>query len=229
MLTSTARRPSRRLPPPDTRQAILDAARKLCFAEGAEGVTARKVARMVGVSATAIYVHYRNLEDLLHHLRMEGHARLATYLRGVDPALPAIERVLAMGRAYFRFGVDHPQYYRLMFLFLPRETPRREAVQQEMFTLLLLRDVVTAGIDAGEIRGDVDAMALTNGLWGGVHGLTSLAVTGLLYLTAEGAADAVLEATLEGFARWLAPAAGGGPRVDDVHRKRRRRIRHGRS
>src|SRR5262245_61880509 len=85
------------------RSAILDAARRLYFAEGAAGVSARKIAAAVGCSPTAIYLYYRNVPDLLEHLRMEGHALLATQLRGVDPTLPAIDRIQAMGRAYHRF------------------------------------------------------------------------------------------------------------------------------
>jgi AcrR family transcriptional regulator len=38
----------------DLKAAVLDAARKLCFGDGVEGVSARKIAREVGCSATAI-------------------------------------------------------------------------------------------------------------------------------------------------------------------------------
>src|SRR5215813_9108413 len=81
-----------RVPDPGARRraqglksAILDAARALCFSEGVAGISARKIARQVGCSATAIYLHYRNLGDVLHHLRMEGHQLLAEYFRSVDP------------------------------------------------------------------------------------------------------------------------------------------------
>src|SRR3954451_3895242 len=63
------------------KRALLDAARRLCFAEGVDGISARKIARDVGCSATALYLHYENVEDVLHHLRMEGHALLARYFR----------------------------------------------------------------------------------------------------------------------------------------------------
>src|SRR5712692_8044575 len=78
--------------------AVLDAARKLCFAEGVDGVSARKIAREVGCSATAIYLYYRNIDDVLHHLRMEGHALLAEYFRGVDGSRSPIERLRDTGR-----------------------------------------------------------------------------------------------------------------------------------
>jgi AcrR family transcriptional regulator len=187
--------------------AVLDAARKLCFAEGVEGVSARKIAREVGCSATAIYLYYKNLDDVLHHLRMEGHLLLAQYFREVAPSLPPAERLIEMGRAYHRFGVEHPNYYQLMFLYRFKEVPRREFIQQEIFTLLIVRDVIRSGMDTGAIRGDLDPMVLANGVWSNMHGLTSLAVAGLLLQTAPGQHDELLEAVLDGIRRWIHPQA----------------------
>jgi AcrR family transcriptional regulator len=185
------------------RTAILDAARKLYFAAGADGVSARKIASEVGCSATAIYLYYRNLDDVLHHLRMEGHAHLRQYLLEVDEGLPAVERVRQMGRNYFRFGIEHPNYYQLMFLHRFSDVPRREFVQQEILTLLIVRDALANGIAAGEIRADLDPMVLANGVWAGIHGITSLAVSRLLLQTAPAHQDAVLAGVLEGAAHWI--------------------------
>jgi AcrR family transcriptional regulator len=184
---------------------VLAAARRLCFAHGPDAVSARRIARAVGCSPTAIYLHYRDMADLLEHLRMEGHGVLAGYLRAVDGRLPALERVRAMGRAYHRFAVEHAAYYALMFGLRPAAGPRPEAVRREMHTLMLLRDVVVGGVERGEIRGDVDPLVATNTLWANVHGVTALGVAGLLPETAGGRQDEVLEAVLEGAVRWLRP------------------------
>ena len=205
MLTATAERRVRRKGTRDIRAAILKAARKLYFAHGTAGVTARRIATAVGVSPTAIYLYFRNLGDVLEHLRMEGHGLLADTLRAVDPDLPAVERVRRMGRAYYAFGVAHPRYYDLMFHYARSEAPNRDAVQREMYTLMLLRDTVQRGVDRGEVRGDVDPMVMTNALWSQIHGVTALAVTGLLLATAAGHHAEVLEGVLESSVRWLVP------------------------
>jgi len=189
------------------KEAVLDAARKLCFAEGVDGVSARKIAREVGCSATAIYLYYRNIDHVLHHLRMEGHALLAEYFRRVDRALPAIDRLRETGSAYYRFGIEHPKYYELMFLSRFKDAPPREFIQQEVFTLLLVRDVVKDAMDAGSIRTDVDPMTLANALWSQVHGVTSLAISGLLILTAPGREHDLVEVVLDGIVNaWRASA-----------------------
>ena len=217
MFTSQAAgAPTRR----NARAAILNAARRLYFAHGADGVSARRIAQAAGCSATALYVYYRSVGDLLEHLRIEGHGLLAARLRRVDAALPAVEQIRAMGRAYFEFGVKQPQYYALMFSLRPAETPGRAAVQREMHTLMLLRDAVRRGIDRREIRTDLDVMVLTNALWAEIHGVTALAVSRLLVETAPGQQDDVLEAVLDAALRWLAPARR---RVNTVKRRRGRR------
>ena len=184
--------------------AILDAARRLCFAEGGDGISARKIARQVGCSATAIYLHYENVEHVLHHLRLEGHALLARYFGEAGGDGP-LARLVAMARAYHRFGVEHPRYYELMFLHRYPDVSRRELVQQEIFTLMLVRDAVQAAIDARAIRADRDAFTMAHGLWSTMHGFTSLAVTGLLVQTAPGQDQALLTAVIESLERWIAP------------------------
>ena len=185
--------------------AILDAARTLCFAEGVAGISARKIARRVGCSATAIYIHYRNLGDVLHHLRMEGHRLLAEYFRAVDPTMPPRERLREMGRAYHRFGLDHPNYYELMFLHRLPEPVAPEFVEQETFTLLLVRDAVKSGQDAGAFRRDLEPLVIAHRLWSTMHGFTSLAVVGLLMRTAGGREAELLGEVLESVERYVRP------------------------
>ena len=207
MLTR-ARRPiqrSQRPSPARLERRILDAARRLYFADGPSGVSARKIASAVGVSPTAIYLHYRGIDDVLHALRMEGHGKLAEYLRGVDTTLPALERLREMGRAYHRFGMENRHYYELMFLGRGADAPRREVVQQELFTLMMLRDVVTSGMGAGEIRRDLDPMTVTTALWTQVHGVTALAVSGLLVQSTYDEQVAVLEGVFDAIRAWLSP------------------------
>jgi AcrR family transcriptional regulator len=206
MLTARATAPRSRRAGRDLRAAILRAARQLHRAHGTEGVTARALAHAVGVSPTALYLHFRGIDDILEQLRMEGHERLASYLRAAAGAT-AGERIRAMGRAYYRFGIENPANFDLMFHGRPGASRRREAVQREMFTLLLLRDVVVAGMASGELRRDLDPMVVTNALWAEIHGVTSLMTSGLLIETSAGHADDVLAAVLDGVLRWLAPAA----------------------
>ncbi len=200
--TITKRRPARK-GTPDIRARILAAAREIALAEGPHGISARKIALRVGCSATAIYLHFRSIDDLLHHLRMEGFEVLMRHLRDVDPALPAIERIVAMGRQYWRFGREHANTYELLFFHRFRRTPRPEVVQRELYALVLLRDAVKEAIDSGAVRPGLELMATTNVLWSEIHGVTSLAVSGRLLQASAGHDEEVLEAMLKGVRVWL--------------------------
>jgi hypothetical protein len=68
---------------------------------------------------------------------------------------------------------------------------------------MLLRDVVCNAIDHGEIRRDLDPTVVTNVLWAQIHGVTALAVSGMLVETAAGHHEEVLEGILDGAAHWL--------------------------
>jgi len=171
---------------------------------GPRGVSARKIAQAVGLSPTAIYLYFRNIDDLHEHLRLECHVLLAGYLAAAGPDLPAIARIRAMGRAYHRFGLEHPREYALMFNVRAEETPRHEALVREMETLMLLRRVVEEGIAGGEIRTDLDPMVTTNALWAQIHGVTALTVSRLLAETAAGDEAAIVGAVLDAAADWIA-------------------------
>jgi AcrR family transcriptional regulator/putative sterol carrier protein len=54
--------------PRDLRSRIVTAARQLCFADGVEALSARRLAAEVGCSPGALYLHFRNLEEILHEL-----------------------------------------------------------------------------------------------------------------------------------------------------------------
>jgi len=204
---SPGQRPPRRKRGAGTasRTAILDAARRLWLERGPRGVSARKIAEAVGLSPTAIYLYFRNIEEVLEHLRLEGHALLAGYLAAAGPELPAVERIRAMGRAYHRFGLEHPQQYALMFNVRAEETPRHEALVREMHTLMQLRRVVEDGIARGEVRADLDPMVTTNALWAQIHGVTALTVSRLLAETTDGDEASVLDAVLDATTAWIAP------------------------
>src|SRR6201990_3081852 len=68
VITATATRRSARKPKGDghlRRAEILEAAERIFVAEGYEGATIRKIADEVGVSSTALYMHFRDKDEIL--------------------------------------------------------------------------------------------------------------------------------------------------------------------
>src|SRR5690554_2597090 len=104
----------------DLRRAILDHTRHLLVEEGYNNLSMRKIARAVGCSATSIYLHFENKDALFHALIGEGFARLNEALQDVaDAHADAVERLETLSRRYIEFGLDHPEYYEIMFMLHP--------------------------------------------------------------------------------------------------------------
>lgn len=76
----------------------------------------RSIARRVGVSPSGVYLHFASSEDLLAAAIEAQYDELRSALaqRRVATGTPA-EQLIAMARAYVRWGVEHPGAYQLLF------------------------------------------------------------------------------------------------------------------
>jgi AcrR family transcriptional regulator len=175
----TERRDRERL---ETRTRIMDAARDLFAREGYDAVSMRRIAEAIEYSPTAIYVHFRDKQDLMFQICQSDFLALASgavtaQLRSIrDP----VERIRQMGHGYIRFAVEHPNHYRLMFMTpmdYPKEMveqdPNRGNVDRDSYAML--RRTCQEAIEQGRIRPEFrDADLVAQTFWSAVHGVASL-------------------------------------------------------
>jgi AcrR family transcriptional regulator len=170
-----------------TRDKILDAARELFAAEGYEGVTMRKVADKIEYSATAIYVHFADKQQLFRELCQQDFATLAQAFQTIAGLADPVERLAEIGRAYVEFGRQYPNHYKLMFMTpAPPEVLGQEEFAEyacevkgnpEKDAYAFLKSSVQQAIDAGRFRdGLQDAEMISQTLWAAVHGVISLTI-----------------------------------------------------
>src|SRR5688500_5144228 len=100
----------------EMRARIMDAARDLFAREGYEAVSMRRIAEAIEYSPTAIYVHFRDKQDLMFQICQADFVALAQGVAELQQVKDPIERIKRMGHAYIWFGVQHPNHYRLMFM-----------------------------------------------------------------------------------------------------------------
>jgi hypothetical protein len=136
---------------------------------------------------------------------MEGHALLTEYLRRPSEEMNAVERICAMGVEYHRFGLEHPSYFRLMFLSRIDEGQLGQLVISEGASLDVVRAAARRGIERGEIRARMDPLVIANVAWMSIHGLTSMVVSGHAATTAPGLEDLLLASIMESMRAWLSP------------------------
>lgn len=163
----------------DTRQTILDAAVQLFEKTGYQGFSLRQVAKTIGYTPTTIYLYFKDKDDLLFHVVMEGFRNFDRLMKQAYAAADAPEdRLIALGEAYIQFGLENPLHYRLMFMergeFLQRKPPDGFEAPIESFSLLL--QTVTECVEAGVFKPG-DPMVYATAIWSLVHGLVALALT----------------------------------------------------
>ena len=163
------------------RQEILDAARDILVREGYGGLSMRKVAEQIDYSPTAIYLHFKDRDDLVFCVCEQLMAGLVRELQEVterhsDP-LVALKKSL---RRYVDFGLEHPEHYQATFI-TPHgrdpETDKRhlEPNTQGMQAFGFLTRLVGECVKQKKIA-KVDVHAASCALWAGIHGITSLQI-----------------------------------------------------
>lgn len=162
------------------REEILEAAEAILIETNDQSaLSIRAIAARVGVSPPSIYLHFADRLDLLyavaerHFLQLE--AAMNSAAEGVaDPR----GRLHRRGEAYMHYGLTHPEYYRLLMMSRPDDTPERFADGRLADTagLLPVIEDIKAAKAAGQI-GDRDPLEVAELLWMCMHGTVSLLIS----------------------------------------------------
>lgn len=162
------------------RATIVAAAADVFLEKGVEDFSMRQVAARIGYSATTIYHHFLNKEDLLDAVLDVAFSAFEQAILDAVQAEPDLSRRMgALGKAYVRFGVAHPVHYQLMYLRRPSwgagDAPRA-ACTAERNSYMMLYDGVCKAIENGWLPA-AEPQALTDWMWATVHGLVMLGIT----------------------------------------------------
>lgn len=206
MITEPVRRRARRGEGDRTREEILAAAESLLATSGSEdAVSIRAVAEAVGVTAPSIYRHFPDKAHLIFEVCSRRFEEMDREV--VAPILAAehdpVEALVQLARAYVRFGLAHPEHYRVMFMANADHSPElyAEGNVVDDGSLGSIITMLQRAIDAGRIRPEAgDAVVLTYVLWTALHGVVSLAI-GRPHLpgpSVDDQVDAMIDALLHG-------------------------------
>jgi AcrR family transcriptional regulator len=161
------------------RAEILEAAERIFLAEGYQGATIRKIADEVGVSSTALYMHFSDKDQILLEICDGAIARLleaneAIAALNVDP----VSRVKLMAEGYVRFALTNPNAYQLVF-----SSPMQAIAEDKQAATFALGErcfdkflgVVREIAAAGRLRtGTPEAAAQV--MWAACHGVVALLI-----------------------------------------------------
>jgi len=179
------------------RRAILDAARELFATEDYRAVSMRRIAEKIEYSPTAIYLHFRDKEEILVCLIEEGFEMLHSRLCGVENDDP-VEWVRQGGREYLEFAFTQPHYYRLMF-----QMDNKDRAEEHLpkcgaanGALGCICEAAQRAMERGQFVSGVPPMIVAHSIWSAVHGVACLALSGHLMMLPEEAHHAFFENAL---------------------------------
>jgi AcrR family transcriptional regulator len=161
------------------RDEILDAATALLSETGdVDAVTIRAVAQAVGVTPPSVYMHFPDKDALVFAVCERQFCALEAFIESevADIADP-VEQLRERAVAYVRFGLEHAEQYRMLFMLRPGSSPSHPDLAAVMRCTGYgkLHDNVERIKAAGRLRTD-DTASATLSLWVAVHGLTSLLI-----------------------------------------------------
>jgi AcrR family transcriptional regulator len=204
--TVAATRRSARKPKGDghlRRAEILEAAERIFVADGYEGATIRKIADEVGVSSTALYMHFPDKGCILLEICERTISQLLERNRAIAAKpIDAGSRVRQMLDSYMRWGLEHPNAYQLVFSGPSPVSPDKGETVADLSARCYetFSGVVREVAADGRLRsGTADSAA--QALWACCHGVVMLMVTRPGFEWAP--TDELLSVTLDGLMHGL--------------------------
>lgn len=186
------------------RDELMDAAEELLIEHGhPDQVSMRAVAKRVGVTPAAIYLHFEDKESLFFATCERRFIELAVIaVQALEGTEETLARLRALGEAYIRWGLSHREHYAVIMggvIEPPDGVDVTKLAGRGSFTLLL--EVIRQGMADHELRDDLSPEDAAVFLWSTVHGYVLLAgdkqpfVPEIDLAAAQGA---VLDAALRG-------------------------------
>jgi AcrR family transcriptional regulator len=177
-----------------TRQAILDAARKIIASQGTEALSMRAIAQHIDYSPAGLYEYFDSKEEIVGAVCDQGHRRLTEYMLRADPDLPPDELLLQLGLAYIDFAERNPDFFLLMFtssntgvISGADAQEMLDGMHKEGSSFPLLLRAMQRGVDEGVFKlqegSGVLEMAFT--AWAMVHGIAMLRIGNLRHFPGD--------------------------------------------
>ncbi len=159
------------------RGEILAAAKHLFAVEGVAHVTMRRIGAEVGVSPTALYMHFADKDAMLLAIAQDTFGELLSRVeQSRKEGVSRRESFRAGLRAYIEFGLERPDEYRLIFMgrLADRGGVRTPAADMADRSFAILQDGVVELTRSGVFTPPAPAPQIAEAIWAMLHGVTSL-------------------------------------------------------
>ncbi len=160
----------------DLRAQLVEATRQLVEEKGADHFSVSEACRVAGVSTAAPYRHFKDKDEMILAVTLEGMERKYQNMLDTVCKKPerTLSRIIALGQAYIRFARAEPGVFRLIFGNTKNHKMHEALMNQGPRHFEFVESEVAACLGKPEIDDDVRKRAFL--LWTFVHGLSFLLI-----------------------------------------------------
>lgn len=194
---------------PLSRARVIDAARTMIEQDGLDALSLRRLAKVLDVTAPALYAYVDDKNDLLRAVAEGEFERLTRRFDDADELDP-LERVRAFSHAYIEHALEGPALFRTMFLFPPElaigtTTGHELPAATKAFEAAL--GAAEGAVEAGLFPG-IDPLRAGLILWTATHGAADVVLLGLGFDDAmqKKLIDDVIDTVIAGLRAGRSPA-----------------------
>ena len=158
------------------REEILDVSKEILIREGFSKMSMRRIAKQANVSATSIYLHFKNKDDLLLTLIEESIDNLKSALIEVlDSSADLINQLELIAHRYVEYALQNPQEYEIIYMVRPEEMPKypKEKFRDVRSAYELIAEIIREGERKEHIEVE-DSLISAYTLWAQIHGVVSV-------------------------------------------------------
>ncbi len=163
---------------------IIDMAQDIFFKNGYEFTTIIEIAKASGYNKRSIYLYFKDKEDIFLAVVLRG----LTQLHGILEAASKDQSIQGLGKAFFDFSLDHPDYLKLIMVYeantcvynpgtLKNAAPgsHKHLCQQKTDSIAeLITRLIATGIENESIKTSLEPGQLMLLLWGQIFGVMQI-------------------------------------------------------
>ncbi len=183
---------------------VIQAAETIVKEDGLAKLKVRSVAREIGYTVGSIYMVFESMADLTLQLKARTLDEMGLYLQQIPDSGPADQYLVGLSKAYLRFAHEHFNRWQLLFDHTQTDNAiapgwyKQKVAQQFQPIQLQLKRLAPNGTEQQLQRA-------AYALWGGVHGICQLSLSGSLDVVGVKDVEATVVLLVENFVRgWVA-------------------------
>lgn len=183
----------------EIKEMVLKAAETIVIEDGFGALKVRQIALEIGYTVGSIYMVFENMEDLITHVKARTLDDLEKALENViEKNAGAKEQLIAVSKAYSGFANQHFNRWSMVFEHRPKgDGALPEWYQQKIDGIF--QKVEKLFKELAPESSEKEQKRAAQALWGGIHGVCLLSLTGKLEAVADNNTESTVLLLAESF------------------------------